>query len=169
MMLISYGKCGCPEEAFSIFNNIKLSERNIIILTTMILAFGENDKGKEALTLYEKMQKEGVKPNNQTITCFMKACCESGVINTVAEILFSIENKLGIKPNGYHYNCLLTSCAENRLISLGRKIHEHIVESKYIEDVVLITNIINMYGKCGCLEEALMLYKEMQKKRNTTE
>jgi pentatricopeptide repeat protein len=49
-----YGKCGCLDEAVKIFNDIKLSERNAIIWTTMISAYGEHGKGSEALILYAK-------------------------------------------------------------------------------------------------------------------
>jgi pentatricopeptide repeat protein len=53
-----YGKCGYLEEAVKIFNNIEVSERNIITWTTMILTYGEHGKGREALMLYEEMQKK---------------------------------------------------------------------------------------------------------------
>jgi pentatricopeptide repeat protein len=53
-----------------------------------------------------------------------------------------MEKNLNIKPNEYHYNCLLTACADNGLLSLGRKVHKHIIERKHIEDIVLKTNIL---------------------------
>jgi len=70
-----YGNCGYLEQAIKIFNNIRISERDIITWTAMMLAFGKCRKGKEASALFIQMQKEGLKPNNQTITCILKACC----------------------------------------------------------------------------------------------
>jgi pentatricopeptide repeat protein len=157
-----YGKWGFLEEAIKIFNSIKVSERSIITWTTMILAYGEHRKGKEALILFEEMQREGMKPDSQTVACILKACCESGLIENAAEIFFSMEKKLGIKPNEYHYNCLLTACAENETVYLGKKIHNHIIQNNYPQNIVLKTNLINMYGKCGCLEEALTIFNNIK-------
>jgi pentatricopeptide repeat protein len=157
-----YRKCGHLEEAIKIFNNIKISERDVIIRNTMILAYGEHGKGREAPILYEEMQKGRVKPNNQTVTCILKACCESNLIDNAAEMLFSMEKRLGIKPDGYHYNCLLTACAGNRLLLLGIQIHNHIIENNYPQSIILKTTLINMYGKCGNLEEALKIFNDIQ-------
>jgi pentatricopeptide repeat protein len=128
----------------------------------LILAYAEHDKGKEALILYEEMQNQGVKPNNQTVTCILKACCESGLIDDAAEIFLSMQHKLGFKPDEYHYNCMLTACANNGLLSLGKRIHNHIIESKQIGNIVLRANLINMYGKCGCLEEAIEIFNSIE-------
>lgn len=53
-----YSKCGCLEEAIKIFNSINVSERNVITWSAMILVHGQHGKGKEALNLYEEMQKK---------------------------------------------------------------------------------------------------------------
>jgi pentatricopeptide repeat protein len=157
-----YGKYGYLDKAIEVFNNTKVCERSIITRTTMISAYGEHGKGKEASILYKEMQKEGVKPNDQTITCISKACCESGLIDNAAEILFLMEKKLDIKPSEYQYNCMLTACADNGLLSLGKKVHKHIIENNYPQSIILRNNLINMYGKCGDLEEAIKIFKNIK-------
>ncbi len=96
------------------------------------------------------------------MTWILKACCESNLINNAAEKFFSMEYKLGIKPNEYHYNCMLTACADKELLALGKKIHKHIIDTKQLESSVLKSNIINMYGKCGCLEEAMKIFNSIK-------
>jgi pentatricopeptide repeat protein len=107
-----YGKYGYLDETIKIFNSIKVSERNIIIGTTMISIYAEHGKRKEVPELLWEMQNEGIIPSNKSITCILKAFCTLDQIENAAEILFSMEKKLGIKPDEYHYNCLLTACAE---------------------------------------------------------
>jgi pentatricopeptide repeat protein len=53
-------------------------------------------------------------------------------------------------------------CAEKGLLSLGKEIHKRITKTKYIEDIVLKNNIINMYGKCGCLEKAIEIFSSVK-------
>ena len=108
------------------------------------------------------MQKEGIKPDSQTVTCVSEACCKSGPIDNAAEILFSMEKKLDIKPNDYQYNCLLTACADNGFLSLGTKVHKHITENNYVQSVILKNNLINMYGKCGSLEGAIEIFDNIK-------
>jgi pentatricopeptide repeat protein len=157
-----YGKCACLNEAVKIFDNIKASERDIITWNIMISAYGEHGRGREALRLYEQMQREGVKPNNQTVACIFKACCESGLTDNAAEILVSMQSKLGIKPNEYHYNCMLKACADKGLSELGKRIHTYIIENNHSLSIILKNNLINMYGKCGCLEEAFTIFNSIK-------
>jgi pentatricopeptide repeat protein len=131
-----YGKYKYLKEALAIFNRTKMSETNVITWTTMISAYGEHGKGKEALELYIQMQKEGVKPDNQTVTCVLKACCESNLMDNAAEVLFSMEKNLGLKPDEYHYNCLFAACADKGLILLGEKIHNYIIENNVPKNII---------------------------------
>jgi pentatricopeptide repeat protein len=148
-------------EAVKIFNNIKISERDIISWTTMIIAYGQNGKGKEALELFKEMQREGVKPNDQTVACVLKACCDSNLIDNAIEIFFLMERKLGIEPRDYHYNCMLNICVDREFLSLGKQIHKHMVEHNYPQNSILKNNLIKMYGKCGAIEEAVKIFNDM--------
>jgi hypothetical protein len=47
-----YGKCGYLEEAIELFNSINIYDINTTTWSTMILAYGENGRGKEAPELF---------------------------------------------------------------------------------------------------------------------
>jgi len=102
-----YGKCGSPEEAIEIFSNIKISERDIVTWNTMILTYGEHGKGKEALGLFTQMQKEGILPNETTVTCVLNACSHSGLIQEALDIFHRLKTELKIKLRVMHCNCIV--------------------------------------------------------------
>jgi pentatricopeptide repeat protein len=161
-IIYMYGKIGCPEEAFNVFSKIKTYERDIITWNSIIQAFGDNRNGKEALQLFEQMLRQGLKPNDQTITCVLKACCDSGLIRNAVKIFFALKTAFHIEPNNYHYNCLLTACADNAMLEMGRKIHQYIIDNNYPQDIVLKSNLIHMYGKCKKLDEAVRIFNNIR-------
>jgi pentatricopeptide repeat protein len=160
-LISMYGKCGYLDQALKIFNSIKVSERDIKTWTIMISAYGENGKGKEALKLFCELQEKGIVPDNKTISCILKACCQSGLIEDAAEILFFMETKFGFKPSEYHYNFLLTACANNGFFSLGTQVHNYIIEKNSPQSLILKNNLINMYAKCGILQEAIKIFNNI--------
>jgi pentatricopeptide repeat protein len=158
-----YAKCNYIEESIAVFNSLKEEEKDINIWTSIISAYSvSRGSEKEALNMFTKMQQVGIKPDNRTISFVLQACCAAGMIESAAGIFFSMERNFGIKPDGYHYNCMLTACADNGLISLGKRIHNHLIEYNYPQNTILKNNLINMYGKCGCLKQAYDIFHSMK-------
>jgi pentatricopeptide repeat protein len=98
-----YGNFGCLNESYRIFNNIRISERDIITCTTMILAFGQHGKVEEAFRSFEQMQ-QNIKPDQTTIVCVLNACRLSGLVSEGFDIFYNLESKYKykIKPSSVH-------------------------------------------------------------------
>jgi len=73
-----------------------------------------------------------------------------------------MERNFGIKSDGYHYNCMLRECSDNGLFLLGKRIHNHLIEYNYPQNTILKNNLINMYGKSGCLTQAYDIFDSMK-------
>nr|CAD1829401.1 unnamed protein product [Ananas comosus var. bracteatus] len=52
----------------------QLLEEDVVLWTTMIAGHVQNGEHEEALTLYGRMEKEGILPNNLTIVSVLRAC-----------------------------------------------------------------------------------------------
>eukprot|EP01018_Ginkgo_biloba_P019772 Gb_28392 [translate_table: standard] len=66
-----YVKCGSSEVAGLLFD--KISERNLVTWNAMILAYRRQGHGKDALSLFNKMQQTDTKPNDITFICVLSA------------------------------------------------------------------------------------------------
>ncbi|XP_031504595.1 pentatricopeptide repeat-containing protein At2g33680 isoform X2 [Nymphaea colorata] len=53
-----------------------------------------------------------------------------------------------------HLSRLLMQCADKQNVLGGRIIHAHIVKNDFQSDIFLRNSVVNMYAKCGRLEEA---------------
>ncbi|CAI9264302.1 unnamed protein product [Lactuca saligna] len=64
-----------------------------------------------------------------------------------------------VKPSTYAH--LFSACSSLRSLEEGRRVHEHILASNYHPDMILCNHILNMYGKCGSLEDARKVFDKM--------
>ncbi|KAJ7513974.1 hypothetical protein O6H91_23G021400 [Diphasiastrum complanatum] len=100
-----YAKCGCIELAHQVFN--KVSERNVVLYSAMIAGYAQQGRGKEALTLLEQMQREGMKPDEVTYVCVLSACSHSGLVNEGFHLFDSLRKDHGVTPTMRHYACVV--------------------------------------------------------------
>ncbi|CAI9112000.1 OLC1v1012363C1 [Oldenlandia corymbosa var. corymbosa] len=66
-----------------------------------------------------------------------------------------------IKPNASLYNKLLKRCTQFGKLKEGRLIHAHFLISPYRNYITTQNALINMYAKCGSLDEARKVFDEM--------
>ncbi|KAJ7560412.1 hypothetical protein O6H91_04G128400 [Diphasiastrum complanatum] len=100
-----YAKCGRIEDARQVFNN--MHERNVVSWTAMISGYAQQGFGKEALTLLEQMQREGIKPNEVTYVSVLSACSHSGLVDKGRNLFNSMYKDHGVRPTMDHYACMV--------------------------------------------------------------
>ena len=71
----------------------------------------------------------------------------------------------GVQPNAVTYVSLLTDCASTGALEWVKDVHRHILEGGYESDVRVGIALIHMYAKCGCIEDAAVVFDSM-KERN---
>ncbi|KAI4351581.1 hypothetical protein L6164_005929 [Bauhinia variegata] len=87
--------------------------------------------------------------------------------NLASEALRIFRNSMvaGIEPDKFCIATGLTACAQAGALSQGRWIHEYMKKRKGMEfDVHIGTALVDMYAKCGCIEMAVEVFKEMPKR-----
>ncbi|KAK1396355.1 Pentatricopeptide repeat-containing protein, mitochondrial [Heracleum sosnowskyi] len=66
-----------------------------------------------------------------------------------------------IKSDASFYNKLLNECAKLGRVKEGKVVHEHFSRSRFWDYQVVLNSVVNMYAKCGCLEDARKVFDEM--------
>ncbi|MCO5561705.1 hypothetical protein L7F22_015328 [Adiantum nelumboides] len=61
------------------------------------------------------------------------------------------------------FSALIQRCSRERDLISGKKVHEQLLENNYKANVLLANMLIDMYGKCGSVEDAQQVYDEMSK------
>jgi pentatricopeptide repeat protein len=74
----------------------------------MIVAFGQHGLGREASSLFRKMQSEGIKPDSISFIAVMNACCHNGLVEEGLWFFLSMEEGHGhVHIIIDHYVCVI--------------------------------------------------------------
>eukprot|EP01018_Ginkgo_biloba_P029665 Gb_20774 [translate_table: standard] len=67
----------------------------------------------------------------------------------------------GIQPDEYTFPFVLKACAGLSALEEGKKIHHNIVRSGFRVDIFVATALIDMYAKCGSIDDARKVFDKM--------
>ncbi|KAJ7536563.1 hypothetical protein O6H91_12G073900 [Diphasiastrum complanatum] len=70
----------------------------------------------------------------------------------------------GVQPDIVTYVVLLKACASIAALEQGKQLHMDIIKSDFDSDVIVGNTLIDMYAKCGCIEDACQVFNNMQKR-----
>lgn len=174
---------GCAEEAQTMFD--KMPERNSSSWNSMISCYCKLGEINSARLMFDRCPVKDVVSWNTMIDGYCKtkqlntahnlflqmgSARNSITWNTIisgyvqskkfkeAILIFQQMQAENVKPTEVTMVSLLSACAHLGAIDMGKWIHAYIRRKNLRIDVVLGNAIIDMYCKCGSVEEALMVF-----------
>ncbi|CAA2988144.1 pentatricopeptide repeat-containing At5g27110 [Olea europaea subsp. europaea] len=154
-LLDMYAKCGDINEARGIFD--QLSTIDLVLWTSMIVAYGSHGQAFEALKLFDKMLKSNLKPDGITFLAVISACSHARLVDEGHHYFNLMVNNYGILLAFAEYSCLV-----DLLGRAGRldEAYDILRSSQYIrEDVDLLSTL---FSACH-LHRELKLGEEIAK------
>ncbi|KAK1429110.1 hypothetical protein QVD17_11312 [Tagetes erecta] len=71
----------------------------------------------------------------------------------------------GVKPNDQTIVCALLACAKAGALETGRRIHEYVLSNGFsLKKKVIAAALVDMYAKCGSIENATRVFDVAQEK-----
>ncbi|KAA0050956.1 putative pentatricopeptide repeat-containing protein [Cucumis melo var. makuwa] len=67
----------------------------------------------------------------------------------------------GYKPNCFTFTSITAACANLAVLSCGQQVHGGIVRRGFDKNVALINSLIDMYAKCGSINDSHKLFCDM--------
>ncbi|XP_024529386.1 pentatricopeptide repeat-containing protein At3g12770 [Selaginella moellendorffii] len=229
-----YGRCGDIASAREIFDS--MPRRNRFSWSIMIGAYAQTGHGRDALELFQRMGREGVRPSSVTFVVLLSVCADLGgaalgegraihakiiadglaadpilcnnLVNmygkcgslrdakeifesfssgrdvvawtamiqayaqlghsaAALELFWAVVEAGEARPNRVTFITALGACSNLHDLEEGRKIHRYIdryEEEEERSDVLVATALINMYGKCGSVEDAREIFQGISKR-----
>lgn len=151
-----YGKCGKIADAFQVFD--RMSERDVVSWTAMIAGCVKQGDGEGALILFSQMQRQGVEPNQFTVASLLKACAKMRALREGRQVHAAIfRNK--VRPDAHVNSALI-----DMYVKCGRVVDaRQVFDRMHTRNNVLWTAMIAGYAQNGCGEEAIALFRQMQR------
>jgi pentatricopeptide repeat protein len=100
-----YAKCGCIDQAWQLFS--KMVDRDVISWSTMLGGLANHGKAREAIELFQDMQRSKVQPNGITFLGILSACTHAGLWDEGLMHFDSMREYYHIEPEIEHYGCLV--------------------------------------------------------------
>ncbi|OEL23977.1 Pentatricopeptide repeat-containing protein [Dichanthelium oligosanthes] len=101
-----YAKCGCIHQALQLFHG--MPEKDVISWSTAIGGLAAHGRAREAVRLFESMDREGrVRPNGVTFVGLLSACSHAGLLDEGLRYFDRMKDIYGVEPGVEHYGCLV--------------------------------------------------------------
>ncbi|XP_002988177.2 pentatricopeptide repeat-containing protein At3g26782, mitochondrial [Selaginella moellendorffii] len=226
-VMTMYGRCGAVEEARKVFDAMDEALRDVVSWNIMLSTYVHNDRGKDAIQLYQRMQ---LRPDKVTYVSLLSACSSAEdvglgrvlhkqIVNDeleknviVGNALVSMYAKCGshtearavfdkmeqrsiiswttiisayvrrrlvaeachlfqqmlelekngssqrVKPDALAFVTILNACADVSALEQGKMVSEQAASCGLSSDKAVGTAVVNLYGKCGEIEEARRIF-----------
>ncbi|XP_042478169.1 pentatricopeptide repeat-containing protein At4g13650-like isoform X2 [Macadamia integrifolia] len=100
-----YCKCGSIEDAHQFFDGMEI--HNVVSWTAMISGYAHHGLGEEALVLFHRMTKVGLKPDGITFIGVLTACSHVGLVKEGLQYFESMQNDYGLDVTINHFACVV--------------------------------------------------------------
>lgn len=156
-LLRAYAISGSIESAHVLFN--QLPSRDIVSWNTMIDGYVKHGNVDMAYKIFKAMPEKNVISWTTMIVGFVRTGMHKEALSLLQKMLVA-----GIKPDRITLSCSLSACAGLGSLEQGKWIHTYIDKNEIKIDPILGCVLIDMYVKCGEMEEALLVFSKLEKK-----
>ncbi|CAL9233228.1 unnamed protein product [Arabidopsis halleri] len=130
--------------------------RNVSTWNTMITGYAQCGKISEAKNLFDKMPKR----DPVSWAAMIAGYSQSGHSYEALRLFVQMEREGG-RLNRSSFSSALSTCADVVALELGKQLHGRLVKGGYETGCFVGNALLLMYCKCGSIEEANDLFKEM--------
>ncbi|KAL3655306.1 hypothetical protein CASFOL_001092 [Castilleja foliolosa] len=105
-LIDTYSKCGSVDMARLVFKTM-VGGKSIVSWTSMIVGLAMQGYGKDALNLFNEMEKTGTNPDGVSFVAILYACSHAGLVEEGCQVFEKMTRVYGIKPEIEHYGCMV--------------------------------------------------------------
>lgn len=133
-----YSKCGDVDTARNVFDS--MPKRNEVSWTSMMSGYGMHGRGKEALDIFDTMQKAGFVPDDISFLVLLYACSHSGMVDQGLNYFDIMRRDYDVVASAEHYACVIDLLARcGRLDKAWKTIQEMPMEPSAVIWVALLS------------------------------
>ncbi|XP_020251721.1 pentatricopeptide repeat-containing protein At3g29230-like [Asparagus officinalis] len=161
IMIAGYASVGMMEKARELFSI--MPKWDVVTWNSMIDGYARDANVALARGFFDAMPKKSLVSWNVMLALYArvkgyKECCK----------LFDSMIAAGVvRPNGATFVSVLTACAKLGDLERGKWIHSLVKRIKG-SDVLLLTSLLNMYAKCGAMDDAKEVFDQMSDRNVVT-
>lgn len=125
----------------------------------LIGAYAKIDDIKTALKVFDVLPHRGIDSWNAIIIAFSKKGSPGEVMN-----FYELMELEGVKPDSSTFTIALKACTSLLDLRMGENIRRRAVECGYENDVFVGSSVLNLYAKCGKMDDAMVVFEKMRRR-----
>ncbi|XAR50043.1 hypothetical protein NMG60_11004260 [Bertholletia excelsa] len=129
-----------------------------LLMTTLMDFYSSCRKYDEACQIFDEMSQKDTVAWNVLISCYIR----NGRTRDTLSVFCMMRNpQCGFQPDDVTCLLLLQACANLGALEFGERVHNYIREHGYANAPNVCNSLIAMYSKCGCIDKAYQVFKDM--------
>ncbi|KAL6504499.1 hypothetical protein OROGR_026422 [Orobanche gracilis] len=162
VMVNGYVSNGDMEAAREVFDRMRV--RNFFVWSVMTTGYFKKGDFLKAREIFDRMSLRNLVNWNSLISGY----AQNGMCEEVFDAFTRMHGE-GFEPDEVTLTSVLSACAQSGMLDIGKKIHEIIIREKGIElNEFILNGLVDMYAKCGDLENARLVFEEIPVKNTAT-
>eukprot|EP01018_Ginkgo_biloba_P015176 Gb_08049 [translate_table: standard] len=131
-------------------------EFHAIVGSALVAMYAKCGSITDAHHVFDKMSERDVVSWNAMITGYAQIGQSGDALK-----LFCQMQQVGVKTDLVTIPSVLSACSHLAALQQGKEIHDYIIKNGYNSDLFVMNSLIDMYAKCGSLEDASHLFGKM--------
>ncbi|KAK8963767.1 Pentatricopeptide repeat-containing protein [Platanthera guangdongensis] len=138
----------------------EMSKRDIVSWNVMISGYARIMDCISARKLFDQMPQRDVVSWNVLISCYVK----QGSFSEAVDLFRKMQGLVAVRPNQVTVTEVLPACSYMGALDLATWIHAYTERQHMPIDLQLTTALVDVYGRCGCIENAQKVFSQTRKR-----
>ncbi|KAK7351459.1 hypothetical protein VNO77_10943 [Canavalia gladiata] len=152
-----YTKCGDLGNACKVFE--QMTERDAVSWNSLIFGHARLGQMESARALFDEMPCRTIVSWTTMINGYARTGCYGEALD-----IFRTMQMVGIEPDEISVISVLPACAQLGALEVGKWIHMYSDKNGFLKKTGICNALIEMYAKCGCVDEAWRLFDQLIEK-----
>jgi pentatricopeptide repeat protein len=158
-MITGHIDCGSIVSAREYFD--AMPRRNSVSLITMIAGYSKNGDIGSAREVFDQMVGKDLRSYNAMIACYAQNSKPKEALDLFNGML---KPEISLHPDKMTLASVISACSQLGNLEHWRWIESHINDFGIVLDDHLATALIDLYAKCGNIDEAYELFRGLRKR-----
>ncbi|XP_047968139.1 pentatricopeptide repeat-containing protein At1g03540 [Salvia hispanica] len=137
---------------------------NEVISAALVDMYGRNGESSASRQLFDEMPE----PDSVCCTSVISALTRSDLYLEALSMFNLMHRKFGFMPDCFTFGSALTALGNLERLKQGREIHALAVTGGFVADVFVGSSLVDMYAKCGVLEDSRRVLDGMPLKNSVS-
>ncbi|KVH95875.1 pentatricopeptide repeat-containing protein At1g03540 [Cynara cardunculus var. scolymus] len=139
-------------------------DTNHVIACSLVDMYGRNYVSCDARKLFDEM----LEPDSICWTSVISAFTRNDLYQEALGFFFSMMRKYGMSADCFTFGSVLTACGNLGRLKQGKEVHSKLITSGIHDNVFVDSSLVDMYGKCGSLDESQRVFDRITKRNSVS-